>query len=164
MTRLTTHRREPLADLLRAVPEFTPEEVTVALELADQALEASGDGDSDGYRFLLALEDERVTGYVCYGKTPMTAGTFDLYWLAVHPAHRRRGVAQRLVRAMEEELLREGALLVRVETSSAAAYDATRAFYDRVGFERAGLLRDFYKAGNDLVIFAHRLRPAKTGV
>ena len=159
LIRLAASLRGPLADLLARTREFTADEVEVALELIDAALAGSRD-----YRFLVDVEDgapgnQALTprGYVCFGRTPMTAGTCDLYWIAVDPACKGRGVGRGLVTAMEEELAREGAYLVRVETAGAPGYAATRAFYDRIGYEVVARIRDFYARGNDLVIYGHYL-------
>jgi ribosomal protein S18 acetylase RimI-like enzyme len=141
--------------------EFTPEEVSVALELADETIAQRGT-----YRFWLDVEDARLRGYVCYGPTPMTRGTFDLYWLAVDDAARGAGVGRGLVRHMEGEIHREGARLVRVETSGTEEYAKARAFYAAIGYEVLARIRDFYWPENDLWIFGHYLgsqKAARTG-
>ena len=97
--RLAASHREPLADLLARTPEFTPDERDVALELIDEGLAGSSD-----YRFFVDEEAGRVRGYICYGRTPMTEGTFDLYWIAVDPDVKRGGLGRALVIAMEEEI------------------------------------------------------------
>jgi ribosomal protein S18 acetylase RimI-like enzyme len=88
----------------------------------------------------------------------MTRGTFDLYWVAVHSAHRGAGVGRLLVAHMESELRAEGARLIRVETEGNAEYAATRLFYERIGYEVAARVRDFYDEGNDLFIWSKYLR------
>jgi len=40
-----------------------------------------------------------------------------------------------------------------VETSSRAEYAATRAFYERRGYEQAAWLRSYYAPGDDLVVY-----------
>ena len=153
-TRLAASHRAPLADLLRRTPEFTKDEVDVALELVDAALAGSPD-----YRFVVD-EDEAsraVRGYVCFGKTPMTESTYDLYWIAVDPACKRGGIGRALARAMEAEIAADGGRLVRVETAGLDAYEATRAFYDGLGYEVVARIRDFYARGNDLVIYGRYL-------
>ena len=141
--------REPILTVLRSDDTFSEEEVTVATEVLDAALAQPG----RDYH-ILVCEDATVVGYVCYGPTPMTRGAFDLYWLATHRDARGRGVARRLVEAMEAELAACGARVVRVETSQLDAYGAARAFYLRLGYLEAGRIRDFYRPGDDLVIFA----------
>jgi ribosomal protein S18 acetylase RimI-like enzyme len=131
------------------VDTFNAGEVDVALELIEDAL---ADPQS-GYRVLVAA-DERDTavGYVCFGETPMTQGTFDLYWLCTHPSMRGRGIAGRLVEEMERTMREGGGRVIRVETSQQEAYGAARSFYDRHGYREAGRIPGFYKPGDDLVI------------
>jgi hypothetical protein len=35
------------------------------------------------YNVLVCDDGERILGYICFGPTPMTMGTWDLYWIAV---------------------------------------------------------------------------------
>jgi hypothetical protein len=58
---------------------------------------------------------------------------------------------------MMHELGSCGARLVRVETSGQPAYAATRAFYDRTKFEVVATIRDFYRTGDDLVVYGKYL-------
>ena len=153
--RLAAKHREPLADLLRRTPEFTPDEVDVALELID-----SGIANEDDYRFWVDVTDGPITtvrGYICFGKTPMTRSTWDLYWIAVDRELKGAGIGRALIAQMEDEIKADGARLVRVETSGLEEYAATRAFYDRIGYEVIARIRDFYWAGNDLVIYGRYL-------
>jgi ribosomal protein S18 acetylase RimI-like enzyme len=151
--RLAPPDREGIADLIRSDDTFNDEEVAVAMELVDETIDAPG----RDYDVLVCEEAERILGYVCFGRTPMTDGTYDLYWIATHRAARGRGVARRLVAAMEAELIEKGARVVRVETSQLEAYGAARAFYERLAYVEVGRIRDFYRDGDDLVIFSKRL-------
>ena len=151
--RLQTTDRPQLMSLLRADGLFTAEEVAVATELIDAAIaEPLGD-----YRVTVAELDGRLAGYVCYGPTPMTEGTWDLYWIVSHPEARGRGVAKALVERMESELKSIGARLVRVETSQQDGYGAAHAFYARLGYPIAARFPDFYKPGDDLLVMMKRL-------
>lgn len=145
--------RAPLSQLLTKDGLFTREEVSVALELVDAALAEPG-GE---YRVLCADLDGKLAGYVCYGPTPMTEGTWDLYWIATHPDARGNGVARALVARMEHELRAMGARLVRVETSHLDGYGAARAFYERLEYPVCAVMPDFYKPGDDLVVMLKRL-------
>jgi ribosomal protein S18 acetylase RimI-like enzyme len=127
--------------------------VACAVEVFTSAAE-SGNRE---YLGLVAELDSRVVGVLAYGETPMTVGTYDLYWIASDPERRRQGIGAALVQAMEADLRRRGARLVRIETSGTPAYDPTRSFYHRFGFGETARLRDFYRPGDDLVIFTKRL-------
>lgn len=95
-------------------------------------------------------------GYLCYGHTPMTAATYDLYWMAVEPARKGAGIGRTLVEAFEAAVWAEGGRLIRVETSSRDGYDGTLAFYLRTGYEVASRLEGFYGEGDDLVTLVKR--------
>src|SRR5262245_15573375 len=101
LRRLTPPDRDAIERLLRSDGTFHEDEITVALELVDDALARPG---ADYWVIVCADERAEVVGYVCYGKTPMTLGTWDLYWVVTHARARGRGVASRLVVAMEDEV------------------------------------------------------------
>ncbi len=130
-----------------------PDEVTCALEVVDLATRP---GNPD-YVALVAELGGALAGYVAYGPTPMTDGTYDLYWIASDPARRGRGVGRALVAAMEADLARRRGRLVRVETSATDGYGRARDFYVGLGYAEEARLRDFYRPGDDLVIFTKRL-------
>lgn len=146
---VTAADRAPLESMLRSIVEFDAGEVAVALELIDSAI-----ASADDYRVLVARAGTDPTGYVCFGPTPMTRGTYDLYWIASAPEARRTGVGRALVAALDVELRAASARLVRVETSSRDDYASTRGFYDRVGFQKVATIPAFYDVEDDLLIYA----------
>jgi ribosomal protein S18 acetylase RimI-like enzyme len=150
---LASADRQPLAELLSRIETFTPEEVSCALEVIDVALTPN----NLDYQVRCAMRDNRVVGYVCYGPTPMTDGTYDLYWIASDPLVRGQGVGAALVSAMEGDIRRRKGRLIRVETSAMEAYGPTRGFYAAMQYKEESRFRDFYKPGEDLIILAKRL-------
>lgn len=98
-----------------------------------------------------------IAGYICYGATPMTDSTYDLYWIAVHPAMRGCGVANALITAMERDLGQRGAQGIRVETSETESYGAARRLYERHAYSEVGRLPDFYRPGDGLIIYYKKL-------
>jgi ribosomal protein S18 acetylase RimI-like enzyme len=147
--------RAPLASILQASGAFTVGEVAVALELIDLGLQAK----DHGYRFVVADAEGRAVGYACYGEAPCTEGTYDLYWIAVEPALRGTGVGRALLRAVEEAVWKAGGRMLLVETASKESYAATRAFYERNGYVVAARVTDFYRPGDDKLIY-RRTPPA----
>jgi len=95
-----------------------------------------------------------VLGYACFGATPMTEATYDLYWLVVAENARGRGVGGALVAAVDAELKQRGARIIRVETSSLEGQGGARRFYEKTGFRLAGAIPDFYRQGDDLLVYA----------
>jgi len=98
-----------------------------------------------------------IGGYLCYGPTPMTASTYDLYWIVCHPAARGRGVASALIQHMEGELRARNATGVRVETSETDDYGAARRLYAKLRYPRVAHLADFYRPGDGLIIYYKQL-------
>lgn len=146
-------QRERLERLTAATGLFRPEEVGVAVELLDASL--AGDDD---YRFIGAYDGEELIGYACWGPTPGTVGTADLYWIVVDTARQRRGIGTQLLAEVEQRLTADGCRLIVVETSSRADYAPTRAFYERRGYARAATIAGYYAPGDDLAIYLKDLR------
>ncbi len=108
------------------------------------------------YYQLGAELDGRLVGWVCWGATPCTEGTWDLYWLAVDPAAQGQGIASALVQEMERRL-RGKARLISVDTSGRADYTPTRKFYLARGYKAVATVPNFYAPGDDQVIFTKEL-------
>jgi ribosomal protein S18 acetylase RimI-like enzyme len=147
--------------ILENAGNFTPAEVGIALELIDEWLEL---GEHSGYlTYVLEARDpekSEVLGYVCFGPTPLTESTFDLYWIAVDKSKHRGGVGKRLLKFSEEEVVRRGGKLLLIETSSQETYGGTIQFYERTGYELVGKIPEYYKPGDDKLTFAKRLAPS----
>lgn len=147
--------RDALEAALRSDETFRPDEIAVALELIDAAI-----AGSDDYWVRVAIHPNvncAIAGYICYGPTPMTESTYDLYWIVTHVAARGRGIAGVLIEHMEAELRERGAGGIRVETSQLESYGAARKLYARRGYPEASRLVDFYKPGDDLITYYKRL-------
>lgn len=145
---LSATDREPLAALLSQTREFSADETATALELIDEIIAR---GTDTTYRALVATDEGRWLGYVCYGPTPMTLDTWDLYWIATAPDTRGKGIGRALHDACLHQITLAGGRRVRIETSTREGYGATLAFYDRLGYQRVGVIPDFYAPGDDLV-------------
>lgn len=147
-----THR-DRLREILDATAVFRADEVSMALELFDDA--PSGD-----YEFLGVFDGDELMAYACFGATPGTDRTFDLYWIAVHPSSQRHGSGSRLLTEVETRLRARGARLLVVETSSRAEYEGTRRFYSGRGYREVARMRDYYAPCDDRVIYTKSLAPS----
>jgi len=142
-------------EIIRATRFFLPEEIKVAEELIDIYLNQP---DQKDYQIVVAEDENRkVVGYMTYGPTPLTAGTWDLYWIAVSPEVQGRGYGQLLVRYLEKEVKKSKGRLVIIETSSQPKYLPTRKFYEKLGYREMARIPDFYRPGDDRVIFGKYL-------
>jgi ribosomal protein S18 acetylase RimI-like enzyme len=158
---LRPDHRARLADLLVATRAFSGDEVQVALSLFD----VSVDGTDESYEFIGAFDEtDRLLGYACFGPTPATEGTYDLYWLAVDPAAQGRGCGRALTAEMERLLVARGGRMVMAETSGRADYSATRSFYEKAGYREAARVQDFYAPADDRIMLYRRLTAPQRGV
>ena len=145
-------QRAPLERLVRATERFREAEVQTAVELLDEAL--AGDDD---YRFIGAYEGDAFLGYACWGPTPGTEGTHDLYWIVVDPARQGAGIGGALLRHVAATLAAVGGRLLVAETSGRTDYAPTRGFYEKHGFTRAATVPGYYAPGDDLVVYTKDL-------
>ena len=168
---LAPAHRERVRDIVSATKVFRTEEIDVAIELFDivfgtrETTEVLYPGfslntpASSDYFFLGAFTpEEELAGFACYGPTPGTDRTYDLYWIAVHPAAQGSGCGTILLNEVERRLKGLNARMVVVETSSRSDYRDTRGFYLRRGYVEAARARDFYAPADDRITYTKRLQ------
>ncbi len=168
---MTVRDRPRVHEILVATGVFRDDEIDVAMELFDEVFGTpiAIDGTatvystkpppSNDYFFLGAFTaNDELTGYACYGPTPGTDRTYDLYWIAVHPATQGAGTGTILLNEVERRLKGLNARLVVVETSSRSDYKNTRGFYFRRGYVEAARACDFYAPADDRITFTKRLQ------
>jgi ribosomal protein S18 acetylase RimI-like enzyme len=153
---LRAEDRPAIEGLLRASPNFIPEEVETALEVIDDALA----GDPDYIIYVLENAAGDVAGYECHGATPLTLGTYDLYWIAVDPRVQHRGYGRKLLQAAEDDVARRAGRLLVIETSSQEHYASTIQFYKRAGYRLEARIHGFYKPGDDKLVFVKNIGSA----
>ena len=142
--------REQIRQFIIETEVFTYAEISVAMELIDTFLNTPKQADYDCYS---AVEGDEVLGYICLGPTPVTNGTFDLYWIVVKPSEHGSGVGTNLMKYAEDVVKQNQGRLLIAETSSQPKYEKTREFYLRVGYTELARIKDYYKVGDDLVMY-----------
>ncbi len=170
--------RQVVLSFLAETGFFRPDEIDIARELIDSA---SADGPKGHYQSFVATGESsqlsvpssqsggtgrqlptdnrqlttgsETVGWVCWGPTPCTLGTFDIYWIGVAPAWQGRGIGRALTNFAEQAITERGGRLFVVETSSREAYTPTRRFYEALGYWEASRIPDFYGPGDDKIIF-----------
>jgi ribosomal protein S18 acetylase RimI-like enzyme len=141
---------DEIRETLISCGAFTEEEVRVALEILDIGVLGGLGGD---YPVFAAELQGAVRGYVCVGSTPLTTTTWHLFWICVHPAAQRRGVGRALQEYAEVFVRSRGGERLVLETSGKASYDRARKFYQAAGYSEVGRIRDFYRHGDDCVMY-----------
>lgn len=148
--------KDAVLGLVRATGFFTEAEVGIAEELMDVYLERP---DQKDYGVVVVENDHGgPAGYMTWGPTPLAEDAYDLYWMAVSPSEQGRGRGKELVRWLEAEVGRRNGRVIIIETSSQPKYHGTRQFYIDLGYKEVARVPDFYKAGDDRVIYAKYFR------
>jgi ribosomal protein S18 acetylase RimI-like enzyme len=146
--------RARILAITRAEPLFEPDESAVVAELLDDYF---GRDDHHGYYFLSAVEGKKLLGYACYGPTALTDGTFDLFWICVDRASARQGIGGRLLDEVEGQIADMQGRMIVLETSGRTDYLPTWRFYEKQGYTLQARIPEFYRPGEDLLIYAKRL-------
>ena len=90
--------------------------------------------------WLVALEGEEVIGYV---GSQTVLGWSDMMNVAVHPDHRRKGVGEKLVTALEEALKAQESTCLTLEVR--ASNEPAKALYEKLGFMEVGRRKNYYR-------------------
>lgn len=151
--------REAIGRLAREAGLFTQEEIDTVFELFD----AAQSDPRSGYNFLSAQWSDDLVGFACWGPTPLTEGAYDLYWICADSAKRRRGIGRALFARVEHEVREERGRLITIWTSSTSAYVPANDFYRRVGCDLVARIDDFYRPGDDLLVWVRRLDRSRGG-
>ena len=89
------------------------------------------------------------------------AAATDRVWylvmIGVHPDFQGQGRGTLLLQNVENALRSRKQRLLLVETSGLPSYERTRAFYFKCGYEEEARIRDYYEAGEDMVVFRKAL-------
>lgn len=141
--------RQVVLSFLADTGFFRPDEIDVAREVFDAAL---AEGTKGHYQSFVACTDQDTVGWTCYGPTPCTRGTFDIYWIGVAPAWQGRGIGRALTVFAEHAISQRGGRLLVIETSSRETYRPTRQFYEAMGYREAARIAEFYGPGDHKVI------------
>src|SRR3990170_940361 len=133
--------KPPLMQILLNTPEFKPVEVKGAEELIDGYPE---DAAGYGYYILIAESGLTLSGYICYGPTPLTEGTWDVYWMAGAQDMRGQGIGGALLKTAEGKIKESQGRLPVIETSTIPSYENPRRFYLGQGYQEVATIPDFY--------------------
>jgi len=111
---------------------------------------------STDHRVILIAEDkDQLAGYILIIYHPGTR-LARIYSLAVSPALRGHGIAQALIKAGEKTARDDGRLYLRLEVN-VDNFPAIK-LYEKLGYRKFGLYRDYYEDHTDALRFQKRIR------
>lgn len=129
---------------------FKDHEVVALREVLD---DYHAENKEFGHHGFILAEEGKPLGFVYFAPAPMTEGSWQLWWIVVRADIQGRGLGGRLLRFSEDFCRDQGGRVMFIETSSQEKYDPTRKFYLRYGYNQEAVLREFYAAGDDMVVY-----------
>ena len=90
--------------------------------------------------WLVAEENGVVTGYI---GSQTVIDESDMMNVAVHPDHRRKGIAEALVVELVEALKKRESHCLTLEVR--ASNEPAKALYEKLGFAQVGLRKNYYR-------------------
>jgi aminoglycoside 6'-N-acetyltransferase I len=146
--------RPDLIDLIKRTNNFTTEDKRIAIELIDECINEPNNSD---YSIVCAEIENKVYGFVCFGAASLCVGTYDIYYIGVDPDVSGKGIGKQLINHVEL-LLKDVARMILIETSSSDSYEIARKFYVKLGYAEIERIKDYYKVGEDRLIFQKLLK------
>ncbi len=137
-------------NILKKITAFTGEEVDIAMELVNIA--TSNYNQTDYYLFVYE-DNDKVWGYYCIGRRPLTDAVYDLYWIVADPDSDKKGIGKILLEHAERFVQEHNGRWLIVETSSKESYSKARNFYMRNNYSIIAEINNFYRVGDNLVVF-----------
>ena len=145
---------EEVIRLVAQVGVFSQEEILIAGELVSDKLS----GDDESYNFIFLRDSQKkIVAYSCFGEICLAKDRYDLYWIAVSKKYQNQKLATLILNKTEVEIKKLGGKKIYAETSSVTQYKPARNFYLKSGFTKVAEILDFYKDGDNKVIFCKNL-------
>lgn len=138
-----------LLALAEATGLFESEQIEELARMLDQHFS----NGTDGRGVWLTDHDNEPVGVAYVAPERMTDGTWNLYLIAIHPDHQKRGRGAALLRYIERTLAERGGRVLLVETSGTDDFEYVRAFYRGNRYAEEARIRDFYADGVDKIVF-----------
>lgn len=112
--------------------------------------------ETEDHWFTFLIDEKPVAIGYCIPEK-LTEGTYNLLAIGVSQNAQRKGVASAMMEYIEHQLKQNNGRLLLVETSSDEAQIAARKLYQKIGYKQVAVIDDFWKEGEDKIIFLKQL-------
>ena len=112
--------------------------------------------DTQDIWFTYIDNNEQVAIGYCVPEKP-TDGTYNLLAIGVSQDIQRKGIASQMMNYIEQQLKQKDGRILIVETSSDDAQIGARQFYNKIGYTQVAVIKDFWKDGEDKIVFWKKL-------
>ncbi len=104
-----------------------------------------------------AIQHEKPCAIGYCAPEKLTDRTHNLYAIGVQNDLQGKGIGKKMMTFIEDYLRNEGNRILIVDTSSTPEFNLTREFYLKIGYTKEATIRDFWKEGDDKVVFWKKL-------
>ena len=87
----------------------------------------------------------------------LTEGTYNLHALGVLSDIQSKGTGTRMMSFIENHLKANGHRILIIDTSGTDDFEPTRRFYEKLGYNKEAVIRDFWNDGDDKVTYWKKL-------
>jgi ribosomal protein S18 acetylase RimI-like enzyme len=139
--------------LFSSINLFDKDEIVFMMDLVNNII--SGNLD-ETHRFVVN-EDGEINAAAYFAPETFGQGVYNLYFIGVLPESQGVGIGSKLLKFVENDVKNLGSRLLLVETSGLPEFEKTRNFYLKNGYEKEATIREYYKAGDDKIVFRKKL-------
>lgn len=148
--------RPPLASDLPAIARVLEDTELFPAEMLEGMMTPFFQEPDTQDKWLVCQNDDgHVTGFSFVRPEPLTEGVWNLLAIGFREAYKGQGHGATLVAEIEKSLANERLLIV--ETSSLPMFSATCAFYEKCGYVREAVIRNYWAPDDDKIIFVKLL-------
>jgi ribosomal protein S18 acetylase RimI-like enzyme len=104
-----------------------------------------------------ASENSRPISIGFCAPEKLTEGTYNLYAIGVRRDIQGKGIGRKMMAYIEDYLKEKGGRILVVDTSGTDDFRKTRRFYEKLNYNKEAVIRDFWKEGDDKVVFWKKL-------
>ena len=146
-------QQDDIADLKQVLDSI---ELFPSSMLDEMIAEYLNNPQSEEIWFTATENDKPISIGFC-APEKLTEGTYNLYAIGVRNNIQGIGIGSKMMTFIEDRLREDGHRVLIVDTSGTEDFALTRNFYKKLGYHQEAVIRDFWKEGDDKVIFWKKL-------
>lgn len=142
-----------MTKLFSALNLFNTDELQFMSDLIDSYFDASL---GEGHHWIVNDSGD-ITSAAYYAPESFGQNVYNLYFIGVLPSEQGKGVGSSMLKYVEDHLRELKQRLLLVETSGLSSFKKTREFYLKNNYEKEAIIREYYKEGDDKIVFRKKL-------
>ena len=146
--------KDAMTSLFSALNLFDTDEIKFMCELVDSYFHVTLE---EGHFWIVNDDNDAITSAAYYAPESFGQNVYNLYFIGVLPGEQGKGIGSIMLEYVEKHLKELEQRLLLVETSGLPNFEKTREFYLKNNYEKEATIREYYKEGDDKVIYRKKL-------